>query len=482
MNRYLTLTSLALLFAGCRTTEEILNDYNADIVAGNFEKASAEVGEVAAKEDDSVVMWRLLTAGAQYLADDKQNALKTFDLVEDAFSVRDHEGALSGAGETSLSILANERTIPYRGTGEDRVFTCFYKAVDYAAQGKRDAARTELNRAAQHQENWLWERREEIKEASEKLEKDSADYAKKEGDSSTDTSKVANATESAVGNDDFCAQIRENCGFDPRTSGNLENLGKRDYLNAYVQHATGIFRWLNGDGGRDYLQSALDVKPEHPLVASDFAVCDSGRPQNQVWVYVEDGLCSVRQEWRIDLPMVLIPYANRYVLYAGMAFPKLVERPAAANGYTLRGDNDERTGLVELEDIDHLLKTEFDVYMSGCIKREITRTLVKVAVQVGFGIACDQTNDWRTQLALRAGQVGAATWAASTTAADLRTWTTLPKKVYAMRVTRPANGHLVLEGDGAVIADITLPEGNSMIFVRKTSAAAPAVVKSVVFN
>ncbi len=40
--------------------------------------------------------------------------------------------------------------------------TCFYKAVDFAAAGKPEAARTEFNRAAHHQENWLSERRKEI--------------------------------------------------------------------------------------------------------------------------------------------------------------------------------------------------------------------------------------------------------------------------------------------------------------------------------
>ena len=67
--------------------------------------------------------------------------------------------------------------------------------------------------------------------------------------------------------------------------------------------------------------------------------------------------------------------------------------------------------------------------------------------------------------------------AAAVTQADLRCWSGLPKKVFAMRVNRPADGRIVISGGGAPVAEATLPEGNSLVFVRKPSAQAPAVVK-----
>ena len=132
-----------------------------------------------------------------------------------------------------------------------------------------------------------------------------------------------------------------------------------------------------------------------------------------------------------------------------------------------------------MQDVDRLMKTEFDVYFRGALAREITRVVVKVGVQVALGVVADNCDDRYTSIALKASQVAAAGWAASVTQADLRSWTGLPKKVYAMRVNRPADGRIVLSGGGMPVADVTLPEGNSIVFVSKPSAQAPAVVKTV---
>ncbi len=125
------------------------------------------------------------------------------------------------------------------------------------------------------------------------------------------------------------------------------------------------------------------------------------------------------------------------------------------------------------------MKMEFDVYFRGALAREITRTVVKAGVQVALGVVAENCRDNYTRIALKASQVAAAAWAASVTQADLRCWTGLPKKVYAMRVNRPADGRIAISGAGAPVAELTLPEGNSLVFVRKPSAQAPAVVKSV---
>lgn len=485
MKRLALLFVVAALLSGCRTMKDILDDYERDLKAGSYEHAAIEVGELSEKNDDNVVFWRLQTAGARYLADRKDESIALFDRVEDGFYDRDHDGAVKTAADATLTMIGNDCSLPYTGTGEDRIFTSFYKAVDFAALGRMDGARTELNRAAQRQENWLWERQAEIADAAKKLDKDAAEYAKKEG-GKNEPSKNASAAEKAIANSAFRAEFIKNAGLDPMTAGHPEHLARADYLNAYIQHATGVFRWLNGDpGASEFLKSALDVKPNLALVAEDCTAAQASKPTDSVWVYVEDGLSPAREEWRLDLPMFLIPYANRYVLYAGMAFPKLRVRDAAAQRYTLACEGASRRTLAELEDVERLVKTEFDVYMGGCIRREIARTLTKVGLQVGFGIAADVAHR-RKERGKEAGfllaQRAVAAWARTTTAADIRSWTALPKRVHAIRVVRPANGKLILEGDGRPVAEIVVPKGNAMVFVRKPSAQAPAVVKTITFN
>ncbi len=464
--------------AGCRTTQDVLHDYEVALSTGQYGAPVQEVSELAAKEDGSQLLWQLMAGSALYMTGDKDRALSLFDAAEDAMHANDATSVFAKGGEGALAMMTNDRVFAYDGGGQDRIFTCLYKAIDYMTSGRYDAARTELNRAGQHQENWLWERRKDVAAAAKRMKSDSAAYAKQNNVAGNDNeSHVAGAFKDGA----FGAQIKEKCGFDPATSGNLDMLAPKDYMNVYAAHVTGIFRWLMGDGARNYLKDVATLASGNPMCRRDFAEVDSGnRPSNQIWIWVEDGLCPTREEWRLDLPFVLIPYARRYIMYAGMALPDLRERAygatvwsAVAGGQTLP--------MAELESVDHLVRTEYDVYMRGALAREITRTLVRVGVQVGLGIAADHASDDRTKLALRISQVGVATWAATSTAADLRSWTALPKRVMAVRIDRPADGVVQVVADGRSIP-VTVPPGNSLVFIRKPAPSAPPVVKMATFR
>ena len=251
-------------------------------------------------------------------------------------------------------------------------------------------------------------------------------------------------------------------------------------MNAYVQHVCGVFRWLDGGGGRNFLKDAATLAPAS-AAARDFAEADKGlKPRNQVWIWAEDGLCPAREEWRIDLPLVLLPYAGRYVLYAGMALPYLRPRDMGATTWQVQAGG-VTTPFAESANMDKLLKTEYDVYMRGALTREITRTVVKTGVQIALGVAADHSGDSRHQLAMRLAQAGVAAWAASTTAADLRSWTALPKTVKCVRIDRPADGRLDVLADNQRI-QVAVPEGNTLVFLRKPSPQAMPVVKQVTFT
>ena len=261
------------------------------------------------------------------------------------------------------------------------------------------------------------------------------------------------------------------------TDGILDNLQTNDWINPYPSHVTGVFRWLNGDECRNYLKDAATYSGGNSSAIRDFSDVEKGvKPQNQVWIWLEEGLGPKREEWRIDLPLVLIPYVNRFVLYAGMAFPKLVERQSAGSGWKVG-----MTPMAEIVDMDAKIKTEFDVYFRGALTREITRTAAKIGSQVAMGVVAENIDDWRTQVSLRAGQAAVAAWAASTTGADTRSWTALPKKVYVARIDRPTDGKVILSGTCGNIAEITVPAGNSMIFVSKPSLMAAPSVKVVTY-
>ncbi len=484
------LIASSLSLAGCRTTKDVLDDYEKDISSGNYAAAVPEVTEIAEKQDDSQQMWRLLSASAKFMSDDRSGALQQFDAAEDVFKKNDLRSVFSQVGQGTLAMITNDKSFPYDGGGQDRIFTCLYRFIDFACDGDSEYARVELNRAAQYQANWLYDRRRETAAAAEKLESDAASYQRQQGQPNAMSSSERRSQSSAVMNDaSFAAQLRANCEYDVATSGNMDLLSKKDYSNSYMFHVAGVFRWINDDDPMNMLRDVAEFVPGNPVVALDYAeMSREMRPRDQVWIWVEDGLCPCREEWRIDLPLILLPYANRYVMYAGMAFPKLRKRSHAASSWSvLAGGNS--TSFAELADVDSLVRTEFDVYMRGAIFREITRTIVKVGVQAALGAAAEAANrrqekkggGSRDYLSLKIAQAGVAAWALSTTGADLRSWTALPKSVKVARVTRPKDGKVVVYADAQPI-EITLPKGNSMVFIRKPGPMAMPVVKTAVFK
>ena len=462
--------------AGCRTTEEVLRDYEKNMSSGNYGGSTGELLELADEKNGSELLWRLMAANTLHLENGREaDAIAHFDRAERVLQKNDQMSVFAQGGEGALAMMTNDRAFSYDGGGLDRIFTCVYRGMDFLSVGNSEYARVEFNRAAQYQRNWLYDRRREIADAEKKMSADAAAYAKRENAAPINASKVVNA---AMSDGSFCAEIRSKTGFDPASSGILDAMPQSAYVNAYAAHLTGVFRWINGDNARDDLKLAAAVKPHDALLARDFAECDKGlRPSNQVWIWVEDGLCPKREEWRLDLPLVFIPYANRYVQHAGMALPYLRERPSGASSWNVAAGR-RSASMTELESVDRLMRAEYDVYMQGALVREITRTVIRVGAQVGLGIAIDNTKDDNKKLALRLAQLGVAAWSAANTAADIRSWTGLPKRVMAMRVKRPADGRVVVTGDGVPVAEVQVPPGNSMVFVRKTSSVAPAVVKT----
>ena len=346
---------VAFAIAGCRTVNDVIVDYRSNISGGNYAAAAKEPAELAAEDGSDRLMWRLMAASAYDLAGDTDKALDNFDVAEDIMIANDNTSVFSQAANTTYAMMLNDRFFPYDGGGQDRIFTCRYKAIGYGSRNDFDAARTELNRAAQHQENWLWERRKDLAAADDRLDKESAEYAKEKGNGARDEGQSNIAVQNAMKDGSFGNTIKEYFMFDIFSSGVLDNLKPADYQNPYATHVCGIFRWLNGDGdGRGYLRDAMSLRPRNTFVTRDFSSCDKGwKPKNQVWVYVEDGLCPEREQQRIDLPLLLIPYAGRYVKYAGLCLPRLIERPAAASSWSANGKQ-----LETLASVDALCKIE----------------------------------------------------------------------------------------------------------------------------
>lgn len=469
-----------LLAAGCGpTVAEVMTMHDRDLTTNDFGASLPYLEEFVADDEDNshedTPLWRLMIANAKMLTADK-DAIKAFDTAEDVLLKNDKE-----TNNYTSAMLVNDRMLKFVPSFQDRIFISLDKATMYAGKHNNDAARTEFNRMMQYQENWLFERRKEIaaSEAAmkERLAKDDqSDIPGVTEESNRLKREAMQVYDNLLTNDNVLGMILKNCNFDLKNSGDINKMKPNDYQNAYATHLCGLFRWLNGDDGVVYLKDALKLKPQSPLLAADLAAADkNAMPQNEVWVYVEDGLCPVRAEVRMDLPVFLVPFAARYVKYIGIALPKQVFRPAAAQVYTVAG-----TPMEELENIDRLLKAEYDVYMNSAVKRELMRCLLKTVPQVAAGVVRDNLDNSYAKMGCTAFQIAAAQYAASSTLADLRTWNVLPKRVLVQRVQRPANGVIKLTADDKSV-DIKVPEGNSIVLVRKVAPASPFVVRQINF-
>ena len=443
------IAALATTVSGCRSTEAILADYEAKVVVGKFAEAAVEPAAKADEGGKDALCWQLHAAAAERLAGNNDEAVRRFDSAEDLFIDFDNR---SGAGQVSgaaVSMMTGDYAMPYSGIGQDRIFTCLYKAIDFGVMGKPAAVRTELNRAMLHQQNWREERSAEIAAAEERTQNDAQAYARSNGVSSPTGSNAVGTVSRAFGDAAFSAAIRANAGFDTARDGRIDLLKDDDFANAYLVRVNETFRRYVGDSGT--------------------------KPHDMVTVFVEDGMCPRRTEWRIDLPLVLFPWVGRYVQYAGMALPKLVYRNAAVTAYSVSGAG-ATYPMIEIQDVDRLVKTEFDVYFRGALTREIIRAVARVGTQVALGAVRDNISDSNTQLALTLVQLGTAAYSYSATDADVRSWTALPKKVYMLDLPRPADG-IVTVNCGVEQVRLTVSSGNTLVFVRKTSSAAPSVVK-----
>ena len=296
---------------------------------GNYDGSTGELLELAGKNDGSELLWRLMAASTLHFTNGREaEAIAHFDHAERVMQRNDQMSVFAQGGEGALAMMSNDRVFSYDGGGLDRVFTCVYRGIDFLCTGDRENTRVEFNRAATYQRRWLNLRRKDIDAAARKMSADAAASQRQHGVAVQDYSSSVNK---AMTDSSFGATIRGQTGFDPATSGRLDALPQSAYVNAYAAHLTGVFRWINGDTDVGDLKLAAAVKPGNPLIARDFAECgQGGRPSNQVWIWAEDGLCPIREEWRVDLPLFLIPYASYFVKHAGMALPVLRARAYGA--------------------------------------------------------------------------------------------------------------------------------------------------------
>ena len=219
----------------------------------------------------------------------------------------------------------------------------------------------------------------------------------------------------------------------------------RDIMNPALTYLAGIYFLNDGDfeTARTYLMRADGMTPGNDFIRADLNAANARKtPVNVAWVFIESGFSPRLTEWRLDLP--IITGNGPRIVSVAVARPIALPEPPAIDGARM------------LADVDAMFMTEFSEYQANAALRSLASAVSKLALQ---SVANDQ-------LGPLAG-FAAAIYSAISTGAEVRSWVTLPKRIYILRVQKDKSGLIKLFSGGRFIDKIeTNPAGNDLIYIR----------------
>jgi len=435
-----------------------MREVDAAFAQADWTKAADQMRQVEqefAKDSVNALVFHLEAGEVLQSAGDTGGSVRSLDA---AYAIArpylDEKAEVSISAEAA-ALVTNQTVRPFRGRPIDRIMMNALQAINYWSVGRVAEAGVELNRA------WLWQ--QDAVERNAKRIKDL--QAKVDERARASSYNVTAAQRDPV----FSSQA--SAAYAPVRA----MQGYADYAVPYVTFLRGAWFWSTGQPSdmRDAQGALLEESGERPLVylhgADDIfprieaALAGQGVP-DMAWVVLESGLAPSLKELRIDIPLFIAE-----VPYVGAAFPEPVFRQMGPAGFTVTaGDQSVRSTL--LTDIDSAWGRQFNDELPAII----TATLLSSATKAIL--------TWQLQEHLGTwGAVAGALYQVGLNSADLRTWTTLPKRVLSARVPVPPDRRLMITVDGGeTIGPIECPVGHAtIVHLRGTAAGRPCAVRTL---
>ena len=195
-----------------------------------------------------------------------------------------------------------------------------------------------------------------------------------------------------------------------------------------------------------------------------------------VWLIFENGQAPILKEWRIDFPIWI--FTGR-LSYISVALPKLVERRQAYSYLSIKTDDNEIVNTKFLSSMDRVIKTEFAKNYDSVVKRAILSTATKAAINYALQ---EQANNNGSGVAALVS-VASVIYQVTSTQADTRIWSTLPKEFQLARFKRPQHGSLnIYTPNKKLIRSVDIPDAQrTLIYVKITTDNALASVRVIPF-
>jgi len=457
MHGMLPAAAAAILLSACSHNHR-MREVDTAFSQGDWTKAADAMRKVEqefANDGVNALVFHLEAGEVLQSAGDTGGSARSFDA---AYAIArpylDEKAEVSISAEAA-ALVTNQTVRPFRGRPIDRIMMNALQAINYWSVGRVAEAGVELNRAKLWQEDAEERNAKRIEELQAKVDERAR----------SSSYNVAAAQRDPV----FSSQA--SAAYAPVRA----MQGYADYAVPYVTFLRGAWFWSTGqpsdlDQARQAFARVAGMLPEADrvhamadLAMAEAALAGQGVP-DMAWVVLESGLAPSLKELRIDIPLFIAE-----VPYVGAAFPEPVFRQMGPAGFTVTaGDQSVRSTL--LTDIDSAWGRQFKDELPAII----TATLLSSATKAIL--------TWQLQEHLGTwGAVAGALYQVGLNSADLRTWTTLPKRVLSARVPVPPDRRITIAVDGGeTIGPIECPVGHAtIVHLRGTAAGRPCAVRTL---
>ncbi|MFM7208891.1 MAG: hypothetical protein ACKOY8_03630 [Verrucomicrobiota bacterium] len=423
--------------------------------AASLEAATALAAEA---EPNDAVIHKLKLASVQRASGKPAEAARTLEEAESLFSAYDAAPEVSLSAE-GISAFSNPYALPYRGRAYDRTLAATYQALCLLQAGESGKARVAMNRALFRQED------------ARRLATEKARIASEEGAAAT----LADARSGEASRNDAVVAASA------AAQALIKDLpAYKDYVNPFTSWLHGAFFLHRAEGAGDVerarksLELASVLAPGCSAVKEDLADAAAGRPPSHpgetvVYVLHESGRSPVWSENKFTFPFIILDTSAPII---SVALPEL--RPVAGQAeIAVSAGTSTRRGE-EIVSVDALAAQEFNDEYPIARNRAVGSAIVK-------GIAAYAANKAAQEAAYRSDDPGGSFLSLATLVAtniyttqsaqaDLRNWSTLPKRITLTRLRVPGGSEIGLSVNGAGPVRHRLPDARAVILTCRTPA------------
>ncbi len=391
---------VCVLLAGCSAAVES----RLDSVRAGYMTAPTTATDLEDKNNLDL----LITADTLFHYDDYAGADAAYEIFN-----RKNPG-IQTRGDTlrEISTLAfGANTNDYRPYMMDSLFVSYYQLWAALATGRNNDARVIINQS--------YARQTDMSREYEKL--------------------IESNQKSLAENSSLATELRNE---------NPNWTAYRDIMNPALMYLSGIYFLNAGEFGdaETYLRRANGMMPNNSFIKKDLKLAESKtRPQNTVWVFIEDGFAPKLIEKRVTLPFFVD--GGMVPMTIATTEPKFL-----ANFTTI-------DGAQKLADVDAMFMTEYGEYKINESLRAVAATASRTALQSAMYNSNSKNAPWMGLMSTLYAEI--------TTGADVRTWATLPKTISVMRIQNNKSGLIDLRAHGNLVERVSVPtSGNHLVYVR----------------